>query len=389
VNTLDLVVLVTAVSSVVGGWRLGLVARGLSWVGLAVGLVLAARFLPDIVRAAEPDQPMRALAIVIGVLVGGAFVGQAIGLAIGARFHRLLPPGPLRTVDRGLGAAAGALAVLVAFWALLPAMSEVSGWPARQARRSVVARAVHRWFPRPPDTVQALRRLVGRSQFPQVFGQFAPSQNAGPPPAAVPLAAPVVTRVTASTVKVTGVACHRIQDGSGFAAGSDVVVTNAHVVAGEGSTTVVRPDGHRLQAIVVLFDPDRDLAVLRVPGLGEAALGIATASPGAVGAVFGHPGGQDAVQVAPAAVKQEVEALGRDLYDSHPTRRQVFVLASDLHPGDSGGALVDRAGAVVGVAFAIAPDEPGTAYALTTAQPRPDLAAAGPGRVATGPCLND
>ena len=105
-DTLDLVVLLTAVSSILGGWRLGLVARGLSWVGLAVGLFLAARFLPDIVRAAEPDQPARALAIVVGVLIGGAFVGQAVGLAIGAHFHRLLPPGPMRTVDRGLGAAA-------------------------------------------------------------------------------------------------------------------------------------------------------------------------------------------------------------------------------------------------------------------------------------------
>jgi len=203
------------------------------------------------------------------------------------------------------------------------------------------------------------------------------------------LAAPVVARVAASTVKVTGIACHRIQDGSGFAAGTDLVVTNAHVVAGESSTTVLRPDGRQLPAIVALFDPDRDLAVLRVRGLGETPLGVAGAAPGSVGAVFGHPGGQDAVQAAPAAIKQEVEALGRDLYDAHPTRRQVFVLASDLHPGDSGGALVDRAGAVVGVAFAIAPDQPGTAYALTTAELRPDLAATGAGRVSTGACLND
>ena len=196
----------------------------------------------------------------------------------------------------------------------------------------------------------------------------------------------VVARVGPSVVEIStpsGLGSGIIYDTAGD------IVTNAHVVAGESSTTVLRPDGRQLPAIVALFDSDRDLAVLRVRGLGETPLGIASAAPGSVGAVFGHPGGQNAVQAAPAAIKQEVEALGRDLYDAHPTRRQVFVLASDLHPGDSGGALVDRAGAVVGVAFAIAPDQPGTAYALTTAELRPDLAATGAGRVSTGACLND
>src|SRR5207244_2042907 len=115
---------------------------------------------------------------------------------------------------------------------------------------------------------------------------------------------------------------------------------------------------------------DRDLAVLRVPGLEEPALELGQGKRGDAGAVFGHPGGVEQLVTAPAAVHDEVLAEGRDLYDSHGTRRDVFILASQLKPGDSGGALVNQAGLVIGVAFAIAPDQPGTAYALTTAEVR-------------------
>jgi S1-C subfamily serine protease len=161
-----------------------------------------------------------------------------------------------------------------------------------------------------------------------------------------------------------GEACRRIQEGSGFAVAEDVVVTNAHVVAGERQVDVVRPDGKRLAATVALFDAQRDLAVLRVVRLGMPALARANAQPGTTGAVFGHPGGQSSVRAAPARISDEVTADGQDIY-GQPTQRQVFILAANLRPGDSGGPLVDRSGRVVGVAFAIAPDRAGTAYALT------------------------
>ena len=196
-----------------------------------------------------------------------------------------------------------------------------------------------------------------------------------------------MTRVSGATVKVSGVACHRLQEGSGFAAGPDLIVTNAHVVAGERRTDVSRLDGTQLPATVVLFDADRDLALLRVRGLGQVPLDLGTGKKGDTGAVFGHPGGSDELMAAPASVSDEVTAEGRDLYDSHGTRRDVFILASQLHPGDSGGALVNTAGVVIGVAFAIAPDRPGTAYALTSAEVRPVLAAPANRAVSTGQCL--
>ena len=386
-NTLDLLILAALVSAVAGGLRLGFLARVASWVGLALGLVVAAKLLPSVLDSFQQADPTSRLLVVAGILIGGAFLGQALGLIVGAQFHYALPIGPVRVMDKVLGGVAGVVGVLVALWAMLPSMSDVPGWPSRQARNSVIARALDDWAPPAPDTLQALRRLVGDRAFPDVFSGLTPSPDVGPPPAASGISPDVDARIRTATVKVSGVACRRIQEGSGFVAGPGVVVTNAHVVAGEEETEVQTTDGRRFDAVVTVFDSDRDLAVLRVPGLERPPLPIGDADVGDTGAVYGHPGGQDPIEVSPAAISQRVTAVGRDLYDAHETRRDVFILASELRPGDSGGALVSTSGVVMGVAFAIAPDRANTAYALTTGELRPVLAADRGARTSTGPCL--
>lgn len=388
-NQLDLLIVVAAASAVIGGWRLGFLARVASWIGLAVGLVVAARVLPSVLDSFRDADPTSRLLVVAGILIGGAFLGQALGLIVGAQLHYTLPLGPIRMVDKALGGVAGIVGVLVALWAMLPSMADVPGWPARETRHSVIARAIDRIGPPPPDTLKALRRLVGEDQFPRVFADLTPSQEVGPPPAASGITPEVDAAVRRSTVKVTGVACRRIQEGSGFIAGPDIVVTNAHVVAGEDQTEVVTATGRRLAGVVTVFDPDRDLAIVHVRGLGGVALAIGEGDVGDVGAVYGHPGGQDPIEVSPAQVSQRVTAVGRDLYDSHETRRDVFILAAELRPGDSGGPLVNTAGQVIGVAFAIAPDRPNTAYALTTGELAPVLAAGASAAADTGPCLTN
>lgn len=386
-SVLDLVVGLAVVSAAAGGYRQGLLARVLSWVGLAAGVVLAVRALPRVVGSVGGVPPTVRLALAGGVLVVGAFVGQAVGQVVGRALRRLLPLGPVRQADRLAGAAAGAAGVVVALWLLLPSIAQVPGWPAREARRSALARAVDRLAPPPPDPLQAVRRLVGEEGFPRVFDTLAPAPEVGPPPEGVPVAAAVLAEATRSTVKVEGVACRRAQEGSGFVARPGLVVTNAHVVAGEEATTVRAPGGRRLAATVVAFDPGRDLAVLSVPGLDRSPLPVGEAEVGDAGAVLGHPGGQDDVRPTPAAVRSRIRAAGRDLYDERPTTRDVLVLAASLRPGDSGGALVGPDGAVLGVAFAIAPDRPDTAYALSTAELAAVLATAGPTPTPTGPCL--
>ena len=389
-NLLDLLIVAVVVMVGMGAYRLGFLARALSWLGLTLGLVMASFFLPA-AASAFGGGPSNKLLVAALLLIAGAFAGQGVGLLAGASLRRFVPHGPLRTVDSAVGAILGAVGVLVGVWLLLPSLAEVPGSLSSQARNSSIARAIDRGFPPPPNALQALRRLVGESGFPRVFETLQPAPQTGPPPATTGIPSPVVARVASSTVKVTGTACQRIQDGSGFAAAAETVVTNAHVVAGEreGRTEVIRTDGRRLKASVVTFDADRDLAVLRVPGLGQQPLSIAAGAVGTQGAVFGHPGGQQQLRVAPAAVRRRVDAVGRDLYDSHSTRRDVFVLAADLRPGDSGGPLVGSSGSVIGVAFAIAPDRPGTSYAVTDKELRTVLSRPRNGPVPTGPCLSE
>lgn len=363
-SLLDVALAATIVLATVGGFRAGFLARVTSWVGLAVGFFVGVRILPTVLEGFDLPNVSSRLLVVITVLIISIFIGQALGLIAGHRLRTVLPRGRARTVDRVVGGVAGATSVVIAVWLLLPTVADVQGWPSRQARGSFLAKALTNVLPDPPDATRALRRLVDDRTFPRVFDALKPAPDPGVPPATLDMSAEAVSRVIASTVKVQGEACRRIQEGSGFVVAEGVVVTNAHVVAGEERVEVVRPDGKRLPAEVVVFDPAKDLAVLSVEDLGLPSLGRANAEVGQQGAVFGHPGGQAQVRPAPALIAEEVTASGEDIYGSG-TIRQVYILAAVLQPGDSGGALVDTEGRVVGVAFAIAPDRPSTAYALT------------------------
>jgi S1-C subfamily serine protease len=363
VNVLDVVLVLVAISAAMAGYRLGFVARATSWAGLALGVTVGALVLPSLLRHVQGSSDVTVALVAIAALAGSALLGQAVGLVLGTRLNVALPEGPVRRVDQVVGALLGIAGLLVGLWLLLPTLADVPGWTSEQARGSVIAREVNARFPDAPDTLQALRRLVGDNPFPRVFDALRPSPDPGVVPGASGLSDALATSVAASTVTIEGEACSRIQEGSGFFVADDLVVTNAHVVAGEGDSDVVLSDGSRMDGTVVAFDPVRDLAVLRTSGADRPALPLDEAEVGTSGGVFGHPGG-GLLEISPFQVGEQITAVGTDIYDSRRSERKVLVLAADLAPGDSGGALVDPRGQVVGVAFAIAPDRPSVAYAL-------------------------
>jgi S1-C subfamily serine protease len=390
VNLLDLVVVAAMIAAGYFGYRIGFVARVTSWAGLAVGVTLAIAFVDDMMNqlSSQPSQTRLFIALLFFLVL--AVAGQALGYAVGTTLRRRLPTGEaVRHGDRIGGAVVGVIGVLVAVWLLVPALSSAQGWPARAARDSQIVRAIDRYAPDPPSQAQQLGRAVAEGPFPEVFSRLNGPGSVGAPPAQV-LAPDVAARVTSSVVKVEGEACDQIQSGSGFAAGADLVVTNAHVVAGEPRTQVQTSDGRQLAATVVAFDSERDVAVLRVRNLRLFALAESDGADGATGAVFGHPGG-GALRVSPARIAETVNATGTDIYRTGRTSRHVYVLASELHPGDSGGPLVDQRGRMIGVAFAVDPGQDTTAYALTRREVDEvaDPVRNGGGRAAvnTGPCL--
>lgn len=367
---------------------MGFLARVASWVGLGAGIYAAIRLSPLVLERYTGGMPETRLLLALGLFLVLTTIGAGLGAVVGSTFRRLIPPGTgLRTADRAAGGVVGALGGVVLVWLLVPVLAEVPGVVSETARNSTIARHIDRFGPSTPQALQDLRRQVSEANFPQVFARLGPSPATGPPPGDVALPAAVRNRVAASTVKVTGTACGRLLSGSGFSTGTDVIVTNAHVVAGVDRPSVMRTDGRRLRATVVVFDPNRDLAVLRVPGLGQAALPVADAEEGDEGAVYGHPRGQDALSIKPARIEDKVNARGLDLYGDSAIRRQILILSAALSPGDSGGAVVDTAGRVVGVAFAIAPDKPSTAYALDSDELRAVLEVPRGNQVDTGPCV--
>ena len=140
--------------------------------------------------------------------------------------------------------------------------------------------------------------------------------------------------------------------GSGVAISSDgYMLTSAHVVAGGHRVTASFSDGRELSAEVVGADPLSDLAVVRVDArdLEPAQLGDAGQLVVAIGSPMGLAG------TVTAGV---VSALGRSL----PTRsgsagrlvENVIQTDAALNPGNSGGALADGLGRVVGVNTAVA-----------------------------------
>ncbi|MEZ5142762.1 MAG: MarP family serine protease [Acidimicrobiales bacterium] len=384
-NVLDVVIVALVVAGIIGGYRLGMVTRVASWVGMALGLFAAVRLLPWVLERVPRGGGLTSFALVVGVLLLLAFVGQGLGIWIGSTLRPVGDDGTVTVIDRVLGGLAGFVGTIVMVWLLLPLAAHTPGWVASLATNSALARQLDEHLPDPPDTMQALQGFVGDG-FPRVFEALQPTPNLGPPPAASGLSPEVAGRVARSVVKVEGIACSRIQDGSGFVVADGLVVTNAHVVAGERTTEVQRDDGARLDADVVAFDSGRDLAVLRVRNLDRPALPIGSSASGERGGVFGHPGGEP-LRIAPFEVARVIRAVGRDIYGTSRTEREVLELSAQLRPGDSGSALVDPTGTVIGVAFAIAPDRPNVAYALSTDELRAVLATPMRSGVSTGECI--
>ncbi|MBW3562298.1 MAG: MarP family serine protease [Actinobacteria bacterium] len=384
-NLLDVLLLLSLVSALAVGYRLGFVTRVASWVGLAVGIVAASLVLPTILRTFANGDAFSRLLITLFTYVLVAALGGSAGEAVGYSVRRRIPTGGLRTVDRAGGAGVGVIGVLIVVWLIAPIAAEVPGPASRFVRNSAVVQWVDDLAPAPPGPIVALRKQVAQTRFPEVFAGLQPAPQIGAPPAQLPLSAEQLDRVVSASVAVESVGCGAVHEGSGFIVAPRTVVTNAHVVAGSTDLTIKRPTGETFSGQVVVFDDDRDLAVLDVPGLDGPALSIGDGPPGTQGAVVGYPGGQDEPRPVPASIEDDRLAVGRDIYGRDRVERRILFLAANLAQGDSGSAVVDANGVVVGVSFAIAPDQPDVAYALDEQELQAVLQL--PRDDAPGPCV--
>lgn len=391
-NTLDIVLLVAVAYSAFRGFRQGALSQIAAFGGAMVGLGLGAAFAPRIAGAIVTSGPGSSLALgTLGLLMLFVFLGQGVGFGIGLRLRAAAVHVGAEPVDRTAGVAVGLAGLIATVWLLGSALAQgPSVVIAQQIRQSQVVRTIDGALPPAPDIFAQLGRYLDQHGFPQVFSGLGGGSTA--PPVEPPSSAAVAAAQAAgqpSTVQVQATGCGGISSGTGWVPARGFVVTNAHVVAG-GEIVSVRDAGGTHDAAVIHYDPNLDLAVLSVPTLEAPTVPWASspAQRGVQGATLGFPGGQRAMAVKPATVRDRGEALGRDIYGRGLVSREILTLAANVQQGDSGGPFVTAAGEVGGVVFAASPNEANVGYALTAERVRPDVeqAIARNTGVGTGAC---
>src|SRR4051794_23733532 len=262
--------------------------------------------------------------------------------------RRLVIPG-LGAFDAGLGAVLSAVIALGMAW-LVGAIALQAPQASRDLRRSIQRSAILRGLNDvlPPSGL-ILHALARYDPFPSVPG---PEANVPAPSAKIARDADV-RRAAGGVVRVLGSACGLGIEGSGWIARPGIVVTNAHVVAGEDDTVVqLGGTGPDLRAHAIAFEPVDDIAVLRVDGLGGRALPVAAqARPGAPAAVLGFPH-NGSYTVTPARLGATRRVISQDAYGRGPVTRMMLSLRGRVRHGNSGGPIVDEQGRVAGTVFA-------------------------------------
>ena len=392
---IDLILLVVVVSYAVSGYRQGLAVGALSLGGFLVGALIAMSIVPPMAEGLQ-EGIQRSFVVLVAVLLF-AWLGQLGGAVLGAKLRQHLTVRVAQVADQLLGMVAGVVSVLLVLWFVGGALR---GSPAPNVNRAVssskVLSAVDRFMPGDLDVLaENFRRAVAGTDFPRVFAGVAPEQILpvpSPDPSAV--SPTVLGRAKDSVVKIVGDAeqCGRGQEGSGVVVAPQRVATNAHVVAGVDAPTVqVGGVGARLPARVVLFDPQKDLAVLAVPGLTAPALPLARddLDHGADAVVAGFPR-NGPFSAGPARVRAVLQATGEDIYGKAGVQREVYSLYARVEPGNSGGPLVGVDGSVAGIVFAKSLDDPTTGYALTIREIASDIRAgiAADGKASSGGCTS-
>jgi S1-C subfamily serine protease len=392
-DLLDLILIALAAAFAVAGYRQGFIVGILSFAGFLGGAAVGASFAPALARSLVQGAAQQALVAIVAVFVA-AMIGQLLASAIGAAVRSRVHWRPATLIDSVAGAAVSVLSVLLIAWLIGSAVVNAPfAMVTAQVQRSAVLHAVDGVMPSGARTMFSdFRSLLASGPYVQVFGALGaePALTVGPPNPAV-LASAGLARSRDSIVKVMGVApsCQRRIEGSGFVISPHHVLTNAHVVAGViDRQTVTTRHGSRLRAWVVLFDPQRDLAVLYVPQLSARSLSFAgPANLGDEAIVAGYPRDHPFTAV-PARVGDDQLAQAPDIYQSREVTRQIYSIRADVEPGNSGGPLLAPDGRVDGVVFAAAVGVKNTGYALTASEVESDAkaAAAATSQVSTQTC---
>lgn len=382
-DLLDLILIVMLAAFAVAGYRQGFIIGALSLAGFIGGVAAGALIAPGISRGLSSSASMQAFLAILVVFLA-AVAGMGIASAVGVAVRSRLTGRPATLLDSLGGAAVNIVALLIVAWLIGSFVSDAP-YPAisREVNDSVVLRAVDGIMPHSALTLPVfppLKNMLNNGLYEQVFSEIgaetAPNLRA-PNPAV--LSSPALRRDMPSIVKIIGFApsCSTTIEGSGFVISPGHVLTNAHVVAAVTDGPVVHTtNGGVYRAHVVLYDPNRDLAVLDVPGLTARPLQFAgPAAAGASAIVAGYPLDHQ-FTAGPATVGHSIQAIGENIYQNGSVSRQIYPIKALVQPGNSGGPLLSPgSGRVYGVVFAASTQFNDVGYALTAKEVAGDAAA--------------
>lgn len=379
-TTIDLIIVALTVLMAAFGWRQGFVVGILSLAGFAAGAYAGTRLGPMVLNEGNesPYAPVFGLG---GALLGGTILSTGLE-GVGWKLRGLVRFPGLGAVDGILGSALSACVSLGICWVAGAVALQTPG--ARELRsevqRSKILRELNDVLPPSGSLLNALARF---DPFPQLDG---PAPQV-PAPTSRIARDPDVDAAAAGVVRILGTACGLGVSGTGWVAAPGVVVTNAHVVAGQDDTTVqVRGEGTRLDARAIAFSAADDIAVLRVEGLQAPVLQIAPEAPrGRAVAILGFPR-NGPYDVRAGRLGDTRRVLSPDAYGRGPFKRTITSFRGNVRPGNSGGPVVDARGRVAATVFA-ATRGSGTkgGFAVPNDIVRKLLDGAG-GAVDTGPC---
>jgi S1-C subfamily serine protease len=391
-SVVDLVLLGLLLIFAFNGYRQGFVVGLLSFLGFFSGALVGLQLGPLLADRFDDDGTRVLVSIV--VIFGLAVLGQAVAGFLGSRVRGAIRHRHAQRLDDAGGAVVSVVAVLLVIWLVATPLSQSSlPWLARSVNNSIILNAVDAAMPSKARALsQALQETVNTRGFPRVFDGFGPTREREVPAPNPALAnSPVVQNSKGSVLKVLGNAqsCSRRIEGTGFVYANERVMTNAHVVAGTKSVKVELGDGSTKNGKVVVYDPERDLAVIHVPGLKATPLNFAPkqAPSGADAVVLGYPldGPYDAQE---ARVREVRNITGPDIYENGQVTREVYTIKALVRSGNSGGPLMSSDGTVLGVIFAAAADNQEVGFAVTTgvAAKVADLGRSATNAASTGEC---
>jgi S1-C subfamily serine protease len=378
VTVLDWGIIAFTVALAMWGYRQGLIVGTLTLFGFAAGAFIGSRLGPLLLNQGA-ESPYAPLCAALGALMGGAVMAVALeSFALGLR-ARLVRGRGLHLADGAGGAALIASVALGLVWVFGAVALHAPGTAQLRAdvQRSLILRSLNEVLPPSGSILRALNRV---DPAPSIAGPATPVSAPDPRTAHDP----DVERAGASVVRVLGTACGLGIEGSGWVAAPGLVVTNAHVVAGEDDTTVTTQEGASLEATPVHYDPENDLAVLRI----EASLPALEIDPrplsGDSGAVLGYPE-NGPYSVAPARLGETRDTISEDSYGRGPIRRPIVSLRGSVRSGNSGGPVVDTRGRAMGTVFAATTSGTPGGFAVPDDVVRRALAGSD-SPVDTGPC---